>query len=49
MKLRTCDKCGSNLDYGEMCDCAKQEDKEAAAPQNTKKTERSYTDNEKPI
>lgn len=27
MKFRTCDKCGSNLDYGERCNC----DTEAAA------------------
>mgnify|MGYP003185665547 CR=1 FL=1 len=27
-KYRTCPRCGSNLDYGETCDCTQAEEKE---------------------
>lgn len=39
MKYNVCDHCGSNLDFGEVCDCRKNEDNktERKEAQNTEK------------
>ena len=43
MKYRTCPKCGSNLDYGERCDCEKGGD-DTCEVKAVKTTERRYSD-----
>lgn len=43
MKYRTCPKCGSNLDYGERCDCEKDGDDTFKA-EAVKTIERRYLD-----
>ncbi len=49
MKYVVCDRCGSHLDYGEACDCEKEDGEDAYAAEAVKNTERSCSDHERQV